>query len=198
MKVEPSSVKTKSGRGKIPASGGLNLRDTPSAAGKVLLTIPEGTTVDITSAQGQWYKTSYQGKNGWVSANYLDIIQSYKQGKITSSGGLNLRESPSTSGEILMTIPQGVTVTITGDQQDWYKVTYREKAGWVFAEYVTVLTAENGGSGSDTVDLSPKRQSVYLRRNRGNQRDYPKYHSGNRFFALCGKPEGFSFVALFA
>jgi N-acetylmuramoyl-L-alanine amidase len=152
MKVEPSSGTTNSGQGMVTTSVGLNLRDTPSAAGKVLLTIPGSTTIDIYAQQGQWYQTAYQGKNGWVSANYVQVTQSYKQGRITASGGLNLRQSPSTTAEILQTIPQGATISITGEQQDWYKVTYRGTAGWVFAEYVTLL----GGSGqAGTIDLTP-------------------------------------------
>jgi len=152
MKVEPSTATTESGQGKVTASGGLNLRDTPSASGKRLLTIPEGSTIDISASQGQWYKTTIQNNIGWVSANYVTITQSYKQGMITASGGLNLRENPSTTAEVQMTIPRGATVTITGDQNDWYKITYRGSIGWVHADYVTLLTGE---SSVGSIDLSP-------------------------------------------
>jgi len=158
MKVEPSTATTESGQGKITASGGLNLRDTPSASGKLQLTIPEGTTVVITASQGQWYKTAYQNRSGWVSANYVTIIETYKQGRITASGGLNLRETSSTTADILMTIPRGATVRITGDQSDWYKITYRGTDGWVHADYVTIL-AGDGSPGS--IDLSPNGK-VYI------------------------------------
>lgn len=161
MKVEPSMVTTNSGRGKITASVGLNLRDTPSAAGKILLTIPEGTTVEITTQQGQWYKTTYQNKSGWISANYVDIILTYKQGQITASGGLNLRMNPSTTAEVLEIIPQGATITITADQKDWYKITYRDTSGWVYAEYVTILTEGSDDSNTDMTDLSPNGK-VYI------------------------------------
>ncbi|HHV64191.1 MAG TPA: SH3 domain-containing protein [Peptococcaceae bacterium] len=154
MKVEPSPVNVSSGQGIVTTPVGLNLRDTPSAAGKVLLTIPGNTRIDIYGKQGQWYQTAYQGKNGWVSANYVQITQSYRQGKITASGGLNLRQSPSTSAEILQTIPQGATISITGQEQDWYKVTYRGAVGWVFAEYVALLDG-SGSAGAGTIDLTP-------------------------------------------
>jgi N-acetylmuramoyl-L-alanine amidase len=164
MKVEPSTVTTDSGQGKITAAVGLNLRDTPSAAGKVLLTIPGGSIIEIGAQQGQWYKTAYQGHNGWVSANYVDVIRTYQQGRITASGGLNLRESPSTAADIQLTIPQGSAITITEDRKDWYKVTYRGTGGWVSAEYVTLLTGENNDSdstGSAKIDLSPNGR-VYI------------------------------------
>lgn len=159
MKVEPSTAKTSSGRGKVSASGGLNLRDTPYTSGRLLLTIPDGEEINITDSQGQWYRTAYQGKTGWVSANYVEILSTYRQGKIIASGGLNLRQSPSTTAEIEMTIPQGAKVSITGEQKDWYKAAYRDKTGWVFAEYVSVL--DSGTIGDDRVDLSPNGK-VYI------------------------------------
>ena len=162
MKVEPSTATTESGRGKVTASGGLNLRDTPSAAGKLLLTIPEGSVLDITDAQGQWYKTTYQNQTGWVSANYVTIVEEFKQGKITASGGLNLRQNPSTTADILETIPRGAKVAITGDQTDWYKAAYRGMNGWVYAEFVDILSGGSDGSDSEgSIDLSPN-GNVYI------------------------------------
>lgn len=161
MKVEPSTVSTKDRQGKITASGGLILRDMPSTAGKVLLTIPQGSTVEITASQGQWYQTTVQNKTGWISASYVTVVLTYKQGIITASGALNLRESPSTTSEILMKIPQGATVSITDDQNDWYKTTYQGTTGWIFKDYVTILSAESTGSSSTTIDLSPNGK-VYI------------------------------------
>ena len=80
MLIEPppesthDSVNNGSKKGKTIASGGLNLRDTPSSTGKMLVTIPEGTTIDLIDLQNQWYKTTYQSKTGWVSATYVEPI----------------------------------------------------------------------------------------------------------------------------
>lgn len=160
MKVEPPVATTSSGQGKVTASGGLNLRDTPSISGKLLLTIPQGASIDILGTQGQWYKTSYQNKNGWVSAAYVEVTQKYTQGKITANGGLNLRESASTSAEIIQTIPEGATITILTEGDEWHKVNYRGEIGWVFAEYVRILPSN--GSDSGEIDLSPNGQVFIL------------------------------------
>lgn len=160
MKVEPPVATTSSGQGKVTASGGLNLRDTPSISGKLLLTIPQGASIDILGTQGQWYKTSYQKKNGWVSAAYVEVTQKYTQGKITANGGLNLRESASTSAEIIQTIPEGATITILTEGDEWHKVNYRGEIGWVFAEYVRILPSN--GSVSGEIDLSPNGQVFIL------------------------------------
>jgi len=153
MKVEPPVATTSSGQGKITASGGLNLRDTPSISGKLLLTIPQGTTIDILDTQGQWYKTTYQNKTGWVSAAYVEVTREFTQGRIIANGGLNLRQGPSTTDEIIETIPEGVIVTILAEGDEWHKVNYRGDVGWVFAEYVQILPSKS--SGSKEIDLSP-------------------------------------------
>ena len=78
MKIEPPPKSTNEGttnnepqKGTITASGGLNLRDTPSSTGRVLVTIPKGTTVDLIQKQDRWYKTTYQSKTGWIYADYV-------------------------------------------------------------------------------------------------------------------------------
>ena len=80
MKIEPPTISTVVSvtngpkKGKITAAGGLNLRDTPLSTGKMLVTIPLGTTIDLIDLQNQWYKTTYQSKTGWVSAAYVTPI----------------------------------------------------------------------------------------------------------------------------
>ncbi|MGA6095253.1 SH3 domain-containing protein, partial [Microbacterium sp. NPDC079356] len=49
----------------------LNLRDQPSTSGKILVVIPKGTKVTTTASSGIWRKTSFQGKTGWVSSDFL-------------------------------------------------------------------------------------------------------------------------------
>ncbi|MFI8631132.1 SH3 domain-containing protein [Microbacterium sp. NPDC077663] len=49
----------------------LNLRDQPSTSGKVMVVIPKGTKVTVTASSGIWRKTTYQGKTGWVSSDFL-------------------------------------------------------------------------------------------------------------------------------
>ena len=167
-----SPTGNESKKGKITASGGLNLRDTPSSTGKALVTIPAGTTVELTEQQDQWYKTTYQSKTGWISAAYVTVITSDdssskpQKGEITATGGLNLRDTPSPTGKALVTIPKGTTIDLIEQQGQWYKTTYQSKTGWISAAYVTPLstkktssistnpTATSNISSTTTIDLS--------------------------------------------
>lgn len=79
MKIEPPVESTSDNvnndltKGHITASGGLNLRETPSSTGKLLVTIPKDTTIDLINQENHWYKTTYQSKTGWVSADYVTL-----------------------------------------------------------------------------------------------------------------------------
>lgn len=161
MKIEPPAKNTPSGpviigakKGTITASGGLNLRDTASPTGNKLLTIPEGTSVDLLDQQGQWYKTTYHATTGWISADYVTVTQEPQKGIITASGGLNLRETPSSTGKVFLAIPAGTTIELIEQQDKWYKTTYQSITGWVSADYVnTVSSSTSHISASTTVDL---------------------------------------------
>ncbi|MDR3271355.1 MAG: cell wall-binding repeat-containing protein [Peptococcaceae bacterium] len=173
MKVEPPrvyAVISVSERGTVVASGGLILRDAASLQGKAQLTIPEGTSLDISAAQGDWYKTEYRGTGGWVSANYVAITFEYKKGKVTAAGGLNLRETPAANGKVILTIPSGTALDITDQQGDWYQSTYQNKTGWVSAAYVALVVSASvetpPGSGGEastaSIDLTPNGKVWFL------------------------------------
>lgn len=55
----------------VYASGGLVLRYGPSKSYNKILTIPDGTYLDIYGWSGEWCYVTYNNHNGWVSANYL-------------------------------------------------------------------------------------------------------------------------------
>lgn len=61
--------------GEITASS-LNLRTEMNTSCEVIVGIPRGTKVLILEELGDWYKVSYDGKEGYLSAKYVKIIES--------------------------------------------------------------------------------------------------------------------------
>lgn len=161
----------------------LNLRSTNSTKGKVLLTIPKGKEVSYMKKSGNWYQVKYNGKTGWVSASYIKVTTkqvtvnnknttnssgttnstnknttnsntTVSNGKIyTTTANLNLRSTNSTSGNILLTIPKGKEVTYISQSNNWYKVNYNGKIGWVSATYIKITskTNTNTSNGNSSV-----------------------------------------------
>ena len=62
------------GEYKVTASS-LNLRESFTTSSTAIGSIPKNTVIIITEASGDWGKTSYNGKNGWVSLSYVTPVR---------------------------------------------------------------------------------------------------------------------------
>ena len=149
---ERSSVKT------TTTTENLNLRDKASTSGKVLATIPKGKTVTLLSDRNAngWYKVTYDGKVGYASGAYLQENLSNTTSLGKTKENLNLRQQASTNGSILAIIPKGETINLLSDKDvnGWYKVSYLDKTGYVYGDYITKLNQGSTGSNNQTSSSS--------------------------------------------
>jgi uncharacterized protein YraI len=148
----------------------LNLRSGPSTDQRIRLVMPEGAEVEITGGPRHgFYKVVYDGREGWASGDYLDLSGGGGDGGGGGDSGstavlsaLNLRSGASTSSSIILVMPEGSHVDLTGDSDNGFLgVVYRGTTGWAYAGYLDTGTsaAADGGSlptgnggGSATVD----------------------------------------------
>jgi uncharacterized protein YgiM (DUF1202 family) len=139
------------------STGNLVLREEPSRLSNQLDLVPKGTVVYITEIKNGFGKTTYHGKTGWLSMDYLTFLSqndqstdtetsnTYKPGKynVTTNGGnLILRAQPSTSAQQLALIPNGTSLIITEFNGDWGKTTYNGQTGWVNMGWVTYVSGD--------------------------------------------------------
>ncbi len=61
---------------------GVNLRSKASTSGKILTAVPYGTELTVTQVSGNWGKTTYNKKTGWVCLDYCT-----KKQTSSSNGG---------------------------------------------------------------------------------------------------------------
>jgi len=123
----------------IPA--GLNLRETPG--GTIITVLPQGTTVEILEAQGNFLKVNALGQTGFVAAQFIQR-NAAETGTVIPNG-LNLRETP--GGTIITVLPQGTTVEILEDQGNFLKVNALGQTGFVAAQFIQRNGAGGGGGG---------------------------------------------------
>lgn len=82
-----------------------------------------------------------------------------KQGYISSNASANLRSEPSTSSESLGKLKKHTVVTIISEENDWYKVNYNGKEGYISKSLVTIgevpeETSSRSGDTSRTQTIS--------------------------------------------
>ena len=71
------------GGAKVTASS-LNVRSYPSTDSAVLTQIPQGQVASITGVNRGWYQVSYNGVQGFVSPEYIEVVP--QQAAMASSG----------------------------------------------------------------------------------------------------------------
>ncbi|HEY7293827.1 MAG TPA: SH3 domain-containing protein [Dehalococcoidia bacterium] len=78
-------------------------------------------------------------------------------GTVNSSDGLNLRSGPGQSYDVVAVMPNGATVTITGNPtaDGWLPLQYNGQIGWADGAYITLNTPAQGGSTPASASAAP-------------------------------------------
>ncbi len=116
--------------------------------------INPGEVYTFLGQEGDWYKIDYNGRPGYVSAQFAKLTGAAASPAAPSAPGvpsagsvpaldlivdytLRLRSAPNTTSETLARIPSGTTVQVTGRTADaaWLLVAYDGKTGWVSARF---------------------------------------------------------------
>lgn len=129
--------------------GDTFLRAGAALGKKIIDVLHEGETAEYLDQKATddrgviWYKVSLNGKSGWVSEKYTKLHTEPKYVK-ASGGDSNVRSTPSLNGKSLGTLHKGESALYLGQTStdergvDWYKISFKDKAGWVSSKY-TVL-----------------------------------------------------------
>ena len=126
-------------------SANLRLRSTTStsSSSNIITTIPKGASVKVyKEVSGGWYYVAYGSRKGYVKAGYFasdsaTSSSSGSSGRTTANVRLRSSRSTSSSGNIILVIPSGRTVTILGESGGWYKVRYNGQTGYVSSDYIS-------------------------------------------------------------
>ena len=133
----------------------LRLRAEASTTSSIVTTLDKSVAVAVLddSIDG-WYKISYDGQSGYVSADYLiidqdNIFESY--GRVNSDG-VNVRSGASTDSGVLATVDDGAVVTVTAFQDGWYAVTCQYGTeGYIRSDYLDLTSSDSSASSSSIV-----------------------------------------------
>lgn len=130
----------------------LRLREEPSTSSSIVTTLNKGIAVAVldNSIDG-WYKISYNGNSGYVSADYMvidkdNVFTTYGR---TNGDGINVRSAASTDGEILASVNSGTIVTVNGFEDGWYKVTCKYGTeGYIRSDFLDLTSSNSSASGA--------------------------------------------------
>lgn len=89
--------------------------------------------------------------------------------QITADPSLRVRSTRSTSGSVLTKIPKGKIVSVSDIQNNWGKVTYNSKTGYIYMQYTKkVQTSSSSGSSSSSTSYKTT-DNLRVRKGRGTK-----------------------------
>lgn len=129
----------------------LRLRSGPSSATTTVGYASKDEVVVLLGKSGSWYKVIYNLKEGYMHSSYLDAStkENAELGYGAVNGnGVNVRSGPGTNhsshGKALL----NDLVYIIGINEQWFKVIWKDKIGYIRSDYVdlTQVPRENRAS----------------------------------------------------
>ena len=146
----------------VVLTSNIDVHIIPSVTSKVMLNIEKEKTITINYELNDWLNISFEGKQGWVRKYYINTNNAQpektqednkpaeettkttenKKGYINVSSSANIRESASTSANIITTLLRNTEVTIIGEEGDFYKIQYKEITGYVSKSLISDKAVE--------------------------------------------------------
>ena len=169
----------------INISTSLNIRQAASTSSAILGTLKNSETFDIISKSGNWYNIKSGNITGFIAAEYVKELSGVANntttepstgatiastGKVINiSSNLRVRSQASSSSTIIGYLLNNQTVSIKGENGDWYRIDFKGADGYVAKEYIQKATATNtnttpstGNTNSNTVQTKIKGQVINI------------------------------------
>lgn len=115
---------------------GLNVRSTPELNDQnKIFAVSKGTKLDVVGEQNGWYKVELENnKFGWVNSRYIELTN---EDIYVNVDRLNFRSDKSLKSNIYQVLEKGTKIELIDQAEDWLRVKYNGKEGYVYSKYVT-------------------------------------------------------------
>ena len=112
----------------------VNMRSGPSTKNEVLWKIGQGFPLQVVKKSGDWIQVKdFEGSVGWVRkdmvSNQSHVVVKANKG---SNKSVNIRSTPSTSGDVVATAIYGVVFRVVSQKNGWVQVQHANGVkGWI-------------------------------------------------------------------
>ena len=119
----------------------VNVRSSDSENADKLGKVSGGTQLKILEVKmNGWTKVDYDGKEGYIKSEYLEIIEAVSDsdiiGTVTATTNINVRSQASQTASRLGVLAGGDSVELLARENGWCKIVYNGQVGYVKEDYV--------------------------------------------------------------
>ncbi len=166
-----------------PRHGFLNLRAGPSTHDHVIEKLPHGSQVRVIRKHGKWFQLRIDGLVGWAHSGFLSEQKVTVQDagdpywvNTPQRGFLNMLAGPSRNYQTVLQIPHASKVHVIHKQDQWYKLRFDGRTGWVNQRFLSAQKVNKGGhhaqpTGQDYWVYAPGYGGLNLRAGPGTTYD---------------------------
>ncbi|MDY3691275.1 MAG: SH3 domain-containing C40 family peptidase [Dysosmobacter sp.] len=145
----------------------LRMRAEASTSSEIITTLDKSVAVAILDDTTEgWYQVAYNGKTGYVSADYLlvdqdNVFETY--GRVNGDG-VNVRSGASTEAEVLASVNTGTIVTVNGLVDGWYDVTCQYGTeGYIRSDFLDLTKDATSSTASGSAIVNTAKQYLGTR-----------------------------------
>jgi N-acetylmuramoyl-L-alanine amidase len=153
------------------------MRSQPNTSSSILGTYSYGTKMSVVGINNGWYKVQYSGKTGYMRSDLMEIVsgstttttttqpeqptQPEEPAKenlksvdadygIVNGSGCRMRSEPNTNCTILGVYNRGTKMSVLGMVNNWYKVQYNGKTGYMRSDLMILDDGDSSSSDSSS------------------------------------------------
>jgi len=170
----------------LVTGNGLNLRSGPGTNYKVVTTLAKGTIVNTIGASGNWTQVTYEGKEGYVSSQYISVRKT-----TTDRSGTTINRESSVGQEVVEYAKKflGVKYVFGGSSPNGFDCS--GLTSYVYKKFGYNINRTASGQAQDGVYVSRanlRAGDIVLFRNGGRGIGHAGIYVGNGEFIHAVKP----------
>ena len=97
-------------------------------------------------------------KQATVTTTNAPVFQPADETVYVTGSSVNVRKTPSLTGEIITSVNQGVTLKKTGDSKAWSRVVYQDQVCYIYSQFLTKDKPEPDSKRGKMIAIDPGHQ----------------------------------------
>lgn len=122
----------------------LKVRSGPGLTYDIIGSVKQNEKLMVIGKENDWLQIQYKDSSGWVASWYTtsETIEMENKQIISKVNKLNVRTEPALSSAVIGQLQEGDQFTALKIEGDWIEIDYNDEKGWVFNDYVNIVTQE--------------------------------------------------------